>query len=641
MTDAASTATNVADFLGAVCSEGRTRFRVWAPQAKQVRVVVEAPTAGSHLLHSEGNGYFSNASGDSPGSSLVLAAGARYKYSLDGGEPHPDPCTRFQPDGPHGPSLVVDPSAYAWRDAGWRGVQLHGQVIYELHVGTFTPAGTFEAALGKLDYLRDLGITMIEVLPLAECPGRWNWGYDGVQLFAPLHVYGDHESFKRFVDAAHARGIAVILDVVYNHLGPDGNYLRHYATSYFSSNYATDWGEALNFDAAGSRGTRDFVIGNARYWIREFHLDGLRLDATQSLFDSSPLHIVAELTQNARRAAGDRAIVVVAENEPQRGEHLNSIAAGGFDLDGLWNDDFHHAARVALTGTRDGYFHDYTGRAQEFISAVRRGFLYQGQYYPWQKNPRGSPLHANDAGRCIHYLQNHDQVGNSCLGDRVHNFSSPARYRALTALLLLAPQTPLLFMGQEFLAATRFMFFADHPGELRDLVLSGRRKFLRQFRAYSDAAVQAAIPDPAAAGTFLDSKLDWSAAARNEHALALHRDLLRLRREDPAIAQLDTTMIEGATLSERAFVLRWFDARHGDRLLVVNLDRELILEPAPEPLLAPPSHASWELLWSSEDFRYRGQGIVVPVDAQQNWRISADSAALLRSTPPRHTDSTG
>jgi maltooligosyltrehalose trehalohydrolase len=608
--------------LGAVCVGEKTSFRVWAPRARQLDVVIESPLTAEYPLQPEGNGYFST--------QAAVPAGALYKYRVDGKGPYPDPCSRFQPSGPHGPSQVVDRTAYAWSDNDWRGAHLHGQVMYELHIGAFTPEGTFDAAIAKLPYLKDLGVTMVEILPIVECPGRWNWGYDGVQLFAPYQVYGDHDAPKRFIDAAHRLGLAVILDVVYNHLGPDGNYLKCFSADYFSTEHHTEWGEALNFDGPGRRGTRDFVVANACYWIGEFHLDGLRLDATQSLFDSSKRHIVAELTAAARQAAGGRSIVIVAENEPQRGEHMNPVAAGGFALDGMWNDDFHHSARVALTGTRDGYFHGYTGRAQEFISAVKRGFLYQGQYYPWQEKSRGSLLPRSRAAQCINYLQNHDQVANSCLGDRVHTSVAPARYRALTAVLLLAPQTPLLFMGQEFLASSRFMFFADHHAELGKLVHAGRRKFLQQFRAYADEAVQQAIPDPAALDTFMNSKLDWDQAAQHEPALAMHRELLRLRREDPVISLLDSAAIDGATLSERAFVLRWFNDEHGDRLLVVNLGQELLLEPAPEPLLAPALRTHWEPLWSSEDFRYGGHGRVNPVNARQQWRIPGDCAVLLR-----------
>jgi maltooligosyltrehalose trehalohydrolase len=608
--------------LGALRSRGETLFRVWAPQAGTVEVVFEDSREPPLALTRESGGYF----GGATASRISL-----YKYRVDGTGPWPDPCSRFQPQGVHGPSMVVDPSAFKWSDAQWHGVQLHGQVIYELHIGTFTPAGTFDAAIEKLPYLRELGVTMIEVMPVAECPGRWNWGYDGVQLFAPYHVYGDHEALKRFVDGAHALGLAVILDVVYNHLGPDGNYLRCFSPHYFSTRHKTEWGEALNLDGEHAQGTRDFILGNARYWLSEFHLDGLRLDATHSIFDDSHPHILEELARNARDAAKPRSIVVISENEPQHAEQLLPPAQGGFGLDAMWNDDFHHAARVALTGTRDGYFGDFTGRAQEFLSCVRRGFLFQGQWYPWQKKTRGSAVPGLPAESLIVFLQNHDQVGNTFLGDRVHASAAPGRYRALMALTLLGPQTPMLFMGQEFTASAPFMFFADHHAELAALVHNGRREFLSQFRAYEDEEAQQRVPAPHAESTFLGSKLDWSEVEQHSDALAFHRDLLQLRACDPVISQQDVSKIDGATLSEQAFVLRWFDAEHGDRLLVINLDRELPLVAPSEPLLAPPRGASWQLLWSSEEPRYGGHGVTMLVadSGRGEWRLAAQSAVLL------------
>ena len=367
-------------FLGAIRSRGETLFRVWAPQAGAVEVVFEESQEPPLALKRDPDGYFTG---------TTSAQVSLYKYRVNGTGPWPDPCSRFQPQGVHGPSMIVDPAAFKWSHTEWRGVRMQGQVIYEMHVGTFTPAGTLDAAAEKLRYLRELGITMIEVMPVAECPGRFNWGYDGVQLFAPYHVYGDHEALKRFVDRAHGLGLAVILDVVYNHLGPDGNYLKCFSPHYFSTRHKTEWGEALNLDAEYAQGTRDFIVGNAHYWLSEFRLDGLRLDATQSIFDDSRPHILEELTRAAREAAQPRSIVVISENEPQHALQLRPPEQGGFGLDAMWNDDFHHAAKVALTGTRDGYFGDYTGRAQEFISCVRHGFLYQGQYYPWQKKNAG------------------------------------------------------------------------------------------------------------------------------------------------------------------------------------------------------------------------------------------------------------
>jgi len=609
-------------FLGAIRVRGEALFRVWAPQARAVEVVFEDASQPSLALKRDADGYFNGA---------TSARVSLYKYRVDGTGPWPDPCSRFQPQGVHGPSLIVDPAAFKWSDAQWRGVQLPGQIIYELHIGTFTPEGTFDAAIGKLRYLRELGVTMIEVMPVAECPGRWNWGYDGVQLFAPYHVYGDPDALKRFVDRAHAIGLAVILDVVYNHLGPDGNYLKCFSPHYFSTRHHTEWGEALNLDGDYARGTRDFILGNARYWLSEFHLDGLRLDATQSIFDDSRPNILEELARTAREAAQPRSIVVISENEPQHAQQLLPTSQGGFGLDAMWNDDFHHAAKVALTGTRDGYFGDYTGRAQEFISCVRRGFLYQGQYYPWQTKPRGQAAPGLPAWTSIVFLQNHDQVGNTFHGDRVHANAAPGRYRALMALTLLGPQTPMLFMGQEFAASARFMFFADHHEELAALVHKGRREFLSQFRAYEDEATQQLVPAPHDEATFVDSKLDWNEAKDHAEVLAFHRDLLQLRACDPVISQQDVTKIDGATLSEHAFVLRWFDDEHGDRLLVVNLDRELPLAAPSEPLLAPTYGATWQLLWSSEDPRYGGYGVAMPVgDAGLGeWRLPAQSAVLL------------
>lgn len=601
---------------------GVAHFRVWAPAAREVDVVLED---ASLPLQREDSGYFVCRT-------TKLQAGTLYRYRVDGTGPWPDPCSRFQPEGPHGPSQLVDPHAYRWHDDDWPGIRLHGQVIYELHVGTFTPAGTFDAAQEKLAWLKHLGITVIEVMPIAEFPGRWGWGYDGVQLFAPFHHYGDHEALKRFVDAAHAIDLAVILDVVYNHLGPDGNYLRCFSEAYFTRRHKTDWGDAWNFDGEHARGARDLLIHNADYWVREFHLDGFRLDATQAIVDDSPVHVLTELVEQSRRVAAPRDIIFIAEDEPQRGQNVIPAVPGGWAIDGMWNDDFHHCAMVALTGDRDAYYHDYTGRSQEFISAIRRGFLFQGQYYHWQQQRRGKPLRHAAAQACIHFLQNHDQISNTFGSLRVHAHAQSAQHRALTALLLLGPQTPMLFMGEEFLSSRPFHYFIDHPSGLAGLIWQGRKDFLRQFRAYDTDAAQARIVDPADPATFQDAKLDWSEAQTHDHAVQMHRDLLRLRRDDPVIAAQDAGRIDGATLSERAFVLRWFDDDHGDRLLIVNLAGEIDLDPAPEPLLAPPLDHHWRMEWSSEEPRYGGAGAVSPCDAQGRWRIGPNCACLLLQT---------
>lgn len=505
-----------------------------------------------------------------------------------------------------------------------------GQVIYEMHVGTFTREGTFEAASRELPELAALGVTLIELMPVAEFPGRWNWGYDGVSLYAPYHGYGDYEALKRFVDTAHRNGLGVILDVVYNHLGPDGNYLKCYSADYFTDRYDNEWGEAINFDGANSGPVREFFIANACYWVSEFHLDGLRLDATQSIHDANRPHIVSELVQRVRAAVAPRRVVLIAENEPQQATQLLPPERGGYGLDAMWNDDFHHSARVALLGRHEGYLHDHRGRAQEFISAVKRGFLFQGQYYGWQDKPRGEPVTTQPAAAFVHFTQNHDQVANTLHGERLHRLASPGRMRAMTALMLLGPQTPMLFMGQEFAASQPFTFFADHRPELAHLVHTGRRQFVGQFDSYATPDAQAKVLDPADEATFLGCKLDFGERESHAAVYALYKDLLRLRREDPVIAAQARDAIDGAVLSKSAFVLRWFDARHGDRLLLVNLAEQLDLTPAPEPLLAPPLGAAWEMVWSSDDPRYEGLGAVNPC-TEKGWRAPGENASLLRA----------
>ncbi len=607
--------------VGAVPTERGARFRVWAPSAQRVSLVIES---GPEVrLDAERDGYFS-------ASVEGVRPGTRYRYRLDDRGPYPDPCSRFQPDGPHGPSMLVDPDRYRWHDAQWRGIGMQGQVIYELHIGTFTREGSFDAAIRELEHLQALGITVVELMPVCEFPGRWNWGYDGVNLYAPYHGYGDYDALKRFVDAAHGIGLAVILDVVYNHLGPDGNYLACYAPAYFTDRYENEWGDAINFDGPESGPVRDYFVDNAVYWITEFHLDGLRLDATQSIHDASRRHVLAELTERTRVAARPRSIILVAENEPQDIRCLVPVEQGGFGLDAMWNDDFHHAARVALTGAHDGYYHDYRGRAQGFVSALKRGFLYQGQFYDWQKKARGSPVTGQPAWAFVHFIQNHDQVANTLHGARLHRLTSPGRYRAMTAVTLLGPETPMLFMGQEFGASAPFTFFADHCEALGSRIHTGRREFLRQFEAYATPDAQAKVPDPCAPETFQAAKVDLGEREAHAELYALHKELLQLRRTDPVIAQQRRAALDGAVLSEHAFVVRWFDTEHGDRLLVVNLGEQLDLTPTPEPLLAPPAGADWELVWSSDEPRYGGLGVIGPL-TEEWWRVPSDSAALLRA----------
>ncbi len=609
--------------LGAEVQTQGVSFRVWAPRCQKVEVVFEGGASPPFLLTRQAQGYFT-------GIAPELGAGALYRYRLDGAGPYPDPCSRFQPQGPHGPSMVVDPTAFQWSDERWAGVQLAGQVIYELHVGAFTQAGTFDAALQELAELQRIGITLIEIMPVAEFPGRWNWGYDGVNLYAPTHNYGDEHALRRFVNAAHALGIGVVIDIVYNHLGPDGNYLKLFSEDYFTGRYTTDWGEAINYDGENSGEVREFFLRNACYWISEFHLDGLRLDATQNIYDAGPLHILAELSQRVRATAAPRQVVLVAENEPQEVTCLAPVDRGGYGLDGMWNDDFHHAAHVAFTGRREAYYADYYGHAQEFLSSIKRGFLYQGQWYQWQKQNRGSLVTTEPASCFVMFTQNHDQIANTLSGERVTALTSPASYRALTALMLLAPQTPLLFMGQEYGATQPFLYFADHrEAGLARSVYQGRKQFLAQFPSYASPEAQAAISDPCDPATFARAKLDFSERQTHGMLYQFHEDLLRLRREDPLIARQDRWGLDGAVLGPQAFVLRFFgDHTASDRLLVVNLGSEREYIPGPEPLLAPSPGETWGLLWSSEDPRYGGSGVVTPAQPE-GWHIPAGSAMFL------------
>jgi maltooligosyltrehalose trehalohydrolase len=580
-------------------------------------------------LQAEESGYFS---------ALVpnARAGSRYRYKLDGGETCPDPASRFQPAGPHGSSEVVDAAAFRWTDRSWRGVALPQQVIYEMHIGTFTKPGTWCAAREELPHLAETGVTVLEVMPIAEFPGRFGWGYDGVQWFAPTRLYGSPDDFRSFVDRAHSLGLGVILDVVYNHLGPDGNYLPKFAPQYFCET-KTDWGLAINFDGDDSGPVREFVIANACYWIDEFHLDGLRLDATQDIHDSSEDHILRAMAREVRKHAAPREVIFIAENEPQQVKLVKAADQGGYGLDALWNDDFHHTAMVALTGRNEAYYSDYLGTPQEFVSSVKYGYLYQGQRYKWQKDRRGTPGLDLQPAAMVTFIQNHDQIANSAYGDRCNRLTSPGKLRAITALLLLAPGTPMLFQGQEFGASNPFLFFADHGAELATQIRHGRAEFLAQFRSLATPEMQERFADPGDPATFDRCKLDHSERGTHREIYHLHRDLLKLRREEPVLRAQKRHCVDGAVLSPGAFVLRFFgdeDDAGEHRLLILNLGVDLHLDPAPEPLLAPPADSEWSTLWSSEDPKYGGIGTPA-LDSDDNWRIPGHAAVFLKPDPKK------
>jgi len=608
--------------IGAEVTEsGAVQFRVWAPKRRLIEV--ESDT-GLTALERDNRGYFS---GIVPG----LQAGSRYRFRLDGGPSFPDPGSRYQPDGPHGASQVVDPSLFRWTDAAWRGIEPARQITYELHLGTFTPQGTYAAAAERLGDLVALGVTVVEIMPVAEFAGKFGWGYDGVDWFAPYHGYGSCDDLRAFVDRAHELGLGVILDVVYNHFGPDGNYLREFSDAYFSSRHTTDWGDAINFDGVESAPVREFVLSNVRHWIEEYHLDGLRLDATHAITDDSARHILQDIGAAARAAAGHRSVIVAAETEPQDARIVRPLDNAGYGLDYIWCDDFHHLALVAATGRREGYYSDYGGTPQEFVSALKHGPLYQGQYYTALKKRRGAAAWDIPHWRMVFCLENHDQVAHSRDGRRLHQLTSPGRYRALTALLLLGPQSPLLFQGEEFGSTAPFLFFADHEPELRRLVRKGRVEFLSQFASIAAESDPENFPDPGDPETFVRSRLDWTEREGNATHVALHTDLIALRQRD-AVLSAATREIDGAVIGPLAFVIRFFAADGNDRLLLVNLGADLLLHIVPEPLLAPPDlKRGWTRLWHSEAPRYGGRGAapLEPENGEGPWRIPAESATLL------------
>jgi maltooligosyltrehalose trehalohydrolase len=602
-----------------VLGQEQVHFRVYAPKRERVDVVVvgrERPIA----LCRDDHGWFS-------GLGEGLRAGTLYRFRLDDDEKlYPDPMSRFQPEGPHGPSEVIDPSRFPWTDSRWRGIERKGQVLYEMHVGTFTREGTFAAAMRELPELHRIGITTVELMPLAEFPGRFGWGYDGVDLFAPTRLYGRPDDVRAFVDRAHEIGLGVILDVVYNHFGPSGNYLRAFSDTFFTDRYKNDWGEAIDFETDPF--VRTFFIENAAYWIREFHFDGLRFDATQNIEDTSPRHILGDLAQAARAAAPDRKILLVAENESQ---HAHLVRSLGFDT--IWNDDFHHAARVAATGRAEAYYSDTKGTPQELVSAIKWGFLFQGQYYTWQDKCRGTPALDLPPEAFVLFLENHDQVANSASGARLHAVTDPGILRALTTTMLLAPGTPMLFQGQEFAASAPFLFFADHERDLAGLVAKGRLEFLLQFPSLRDPHVQARITAPDDEQTFERCKIDWTEREKHRPTYDLHIDLLRLRREDPVFAAQDRSSLHGAVLSNAAFLLRYGD----ERLVLVNLAHDLDLRSVAEPLIAPPFAKIWRVLFSTEDPRYGGLG-TPPIGRCGQVTIPARSALVLEAVPVKEEE---
>jgi maltooligosyltrehalose trehalohydrolase len=530
--------------------------RVWSPRARSVAVET---ASGRAPLRPAGGGWWT---GDSP-----LPPGKWYRFSIDGHPGLPDPRSPFQPEGVHGPSRTVDGAAHVWRDAGWTGADLAGAVVYELHIGTFTPEGTFAAAAARLDHLVDLGVTAVEIMPVAEFPGDRGWGYDGVDLYAPHHAYGGPDGLRRLVDACHARGLAVLLDVVYNHLGPDGNYLGAYGP-YFTDRHRTPWGEAINLDGPESDEVRAFIVDNALMWLRDFHIDGLRLDAVHAIVDTSAVHILEELAAGVRALEAElgRRLWVIAESDLNDPRLLRDVEHGGYGLDAQWCDDFHHALHTVLTGERTGYYQDY-GRLEDLAAALRHAYVLDGRYSRYRRRHFGRPAGHLDASRFVVSLQNHDQVGNRAAGERSSALMSRGLLEVGAAMVLTAPFVPMLFQGEEWGASTPFLYFTDHRDPmLARAVSQGRR---REFAAFGWD--ESAVPDPQEESSFTRSRLDWDEVRREPHArlLAWHRELIALRRRLPQLrgGELGSVCVR---FDEEE---RWLVTERGGIAVAVNLGR--------------------------------------------------------------------
>ncbi|HEX2849147.1 MAG TPA: malto-oligosyltrehalose trehalohydrolase [Acidimicrobiales bacterium] len=550
-------------------------FRVWSPYAARVDVVV-GDAAGPRRPMSRVDGRRGWWEAEVPGAGV----GTRYAFSVDGGDPRPDPRSPSQPAGVHAFSEVIDHSSFSWTDGGWRGLPLHGSTFYELHVGTFTPEGTFDGVISKLPHLVGLGVSVVELLPVNEFPGGRGWGYDGVDLYAPHHAYGGPEGLKRLVDAAHAAGLGVVIDVVYNHLGPAGNYLGQFGP-YFTDRYRTPWGEAVNLDGPDSDEVRRFFLDNALMWLRDYHVDGLRIDAVHAIVDTSALHLLEEMAieVEALSAAAGRTMFLIAESDLNDPRVVRRRESGGYGIDAQWSDDFHHALHSALTGERSGYYEDF-GSLEQVAVALCAGFVYAGEYSPHRRRRHGRPLAGAPAWRLLGYLQNHDQVGNRAQGDRSSMLLAPARLKIAAVLVLLAPFTPMLFMGEEWAASTPFQYFTDHEDAgLGDAVSKGRRAEFAAFGWPPDD-----VPDPQDPATFQRSTLDWREVDEGMHREVLdwHRSLLALRRARPDLVDGDFASVgvecDGTWLVlHRGGITVGVNLGPGDRTLAAGDDRSVLL----------------------------------------------------------------
>lgn len=625
--------------LGAVVSPRGTTFRVWAPMCREVTLALDGhgPARGARHLRRQPDGTFEATFAD-------VAAGDRYRYVLDGAGPFPDPASRYQPDGVHGPSMVVNPSVFQWSDRSWAGITMDALVVYELHVGTFTGEGTFAGVEARLADLSTLGVTAIELMPLADFPGRHNWGYDGVAIFAPARCYGTPDELRRLVDAAHRVGLAVLIDVVYNHMGPDGAYLNAFSPFYFTDRHQSPWGAGVNLDGDHADGVRNFFIENALHWVHEYHADGLRLDATHAITDDSPRHFLAELSERVRHSSDDRRVLLIAEDHRNLRHMVAPVNEGGWGLDGVWADDFHHQIRRFVAGDTDGYYRDFRGTTVDIAATIRQGWFFTGQYSAYLKEPRGTDPTGVAAERCVVCLQNHDQVGNRALGERLHHQIDLPAYRAASTLLLTLPETPLLFMGQEWATSSPFLYFTDHLAELGRLVTDGRRREFGRFAAFADPVARGRIPDPQAASTFAASRLRWDERGRSPHdaVLRLYTALLALRHQEPALGAGSRGRTEVVAVDDSTIALRRQSG--ADAVLVlVRLAGSGTVDLARVAGLGPWTGLSWVTLLHTEEARFApgpaGLDVTTSTDAPVV-RFDRPSAVILKATAGPRADVT-
>ena len=600
---------------------GGVQFAVWAPRARRVRVRLTSDgVTTDRELASRGGGVFEALIAEA-------SAGTEYGYVLDNSATVlADPVSRWQPEGVHGLSRVVDPNAFRWSDEEWHGVAMRDLVIYELHVGSFTRDGTFSAIIPYLRGLRrELGIKAIEIMPVAQFPGSRNWGYDGVNLYAVQNSYGGPDGLKQLVNAAHAEGLAVILDVVYNHIGPEGNYLPCYGP-YFTEKYKTPWGPALNYDDADSDEVRRYVTDNARYWIAEYHIDGLRLDAVHGIFDFSALHLLQEIAENVHELGDElgRRVVVIAESDLNDPKLIRSTDEFGYGLDAQWSDDFHHAVHALLTRERSGYYADY-GAIDHLASALREPFVYDGRRSGYRRRRHGARSDGLPRERFVVAIQNHDQVGNRAHGDRLSTLLAPEQLRLAAALLLLSPYVPLIFMGEEYGETNPFQYFVSHGDPmLVEAVRGGRQK---EFEAFGWGAE---VPDPQDEETLGRSVLDHSRASRSEHTaiFALYRDLLMLRDEEPMLRP-DGAIVTVGEAAGCITVLRSprnHDARHGKLLAVFNCTGET------QPITLPDEGGEWMLRLTTDATGYGGEGRLAPSGDGGGWTVERRTPSAIRAT---------